>query len=353
MNRIKVLSGTCVALLGALSAAELYYDRPMPVPPVKKQIIQAPKELQPVNADEVVSAYLAGLKEGPEIDRAVAVASLMDRLESAEFAKSPLGAEASDAFVTAAELVINETQSEEPESVLLKSRLAGFIAGRTRGGRAQEFVLKALQDGPEPLREAVVLRVGSPTGVGGRTVYAKLVELQTQIPGERLPQALRRTGGKKSVETIVALMKSTDNAKVISACVVALQDFRDPALLGQALERLEQTGALEQPSKLPWIGAELLMSHLETAEGTPLKRGVTAMRTRPSLAKKGAAALERAFQLGDAQTKQIASEAVRKALVAGVLSPEQGEKLLAGNSHPETPAVIKAALPSNEEVKAQ
>lgn len=353
MKKIQILSLTCLAVLGALSVAELHYDRAVPTAPKPKGVVQPPENM-PVSADEVVAAYLTGLTQGPEVDRTVAVASLMDRLESAEFAKAPISREASDAFVSAAELVLAQAQPE-PDGSQLGTRIAGFIAGRTKGEKALSFVLKTLEQGPAERREAVALRVGSPTGVGGKAVYAKLTELAERgvISYERLPSALRRTGGARAADAIVALMRSTDNVKVISACVVALQDLRDPALLSPALERLEQVGAIDQPGKLPWIASGLLLEHMAAAEGVELMRGVKVLRARPALARKGAAAFERALEKGDVQTKQLAVEAVRAALVAGVLSSEQGEKLLTGRANPQAEPVLKASLPSASEVKAQ
>lgn len=329
MKRIEVLTGTCLALLGALSAAEYYYDnQKVSFVPKPKEIVahesetrEPPHATTLVSADEVVSTYLSGLKEGPEIERSVAVASLMDRLESPEYEKSVLSPSSSKLFIEAAQIVIDETKSEEPESVNLKSRIAEFVGTRLQG----------------------------------RAAYGKVVELGAAglIPQDKLPGMMRRTGGRKSVEGIASIMKSTDNPKIISACAVALQDFRDPKLFGEVLERLDQTGMIDHPSQLPWISGKLLSEYVETAEATGLSRGAKVLRTRPSLTKDLVASLDRILEKGEEPTKQIAVEAVRKALVANVIPAEQGEKLLSGRTQTEGQAVLKAALPVKEDVKAQ
>lgn len=313
MKKIHVVTGVSLALLGAMSGAELYFDNIRVESPVKKELVahepetrEPPHATMPVPVDEVVATYLSGLSEGPEVERSAAIGALLDRLESPEYAKAPLSNKASRDLIKAAEPALDE-------------RVVGFIAERARG----------------------------------KTAYAKIVELQDRIPAERLPHALRRAGGKRSVETIVGLMKSTDSPKVIAACALALQDLRDPKLMGTVLERLDETGMLDKPSRLPWIATDLLLGFIETAEGTDLSRGIRVLRTRPSMAGKSVAAFERAFEKGDAQTKQLAVEAVRKALVANVLTAEQGENLLAGHVEKGTPDVLKAELPSTKEVTEQ
>jgi len=51
----------------------------------------------------------------------------------------------------------------------------------------------------------------------------------------------------------------------VTGCAIALQDYRDPALLGDVLDRLEQVGRLDSAGKMPWISAPLLDAFMKTA----------------------------------------------------------------------------------------
>jgi hypothetical protein len=175
-------------------------------------------------------------------------------------------------------------------------------------------------------------------------VYAKVRELADKglIPDEILPAALRRTGGLKARDTLVTLMKSTDSAKLVDGCAIALQDYRDPALMGDILERLEAVGRLDTAGKMPWISAALLSEHMKTADKAQFRRGLTAMAARPGLSR--IEHLRKGLDSPDAETRRIAAVAVKKAVVAKVIDAQLGETMLAGRLQSETEPVLKAEL---------
>jgi hypothetical protein len=201
-----------------------------------------------------------------------------------------------------------------------------------------------MAEGPQELREEAVARVGSPRGVRGPSVYAKVRELADKglVPDELLPSALRRTGGLKARDPLVAILKSTDSAKLVNGCAIALQDYRDPALMGDVLERLEQVGRLDSAGKMPWISAPLLDAYMKTADKAQFRRGLMAMAARPGLAK--IEHLKTGLVSPDVETRKIAATAVKKAVIAKVVDAEEGEAMLAGRLQTETEPVLKAEL---------
>ena len=232
------------------------------------------------------------------------------------------------------------------EDLELRRRAVGFLAGRVSGKTSRDFVLKAIEEGPAEIRLEALKRVGSPLGVRGSAVYAKVVELGAKglVPDAVYPSALRRTGGVKAKEALMTLMTSTDSAKLISGCAIALQDYRDAELIGKILERLEAVGMIESAGKMPWISPALLDEHMKSADKASFRRGMIAMATRPALVKTGIAHVEKGLQSPDADTRRFAAIAVKKAVVAKLIDAKQGETLLAGRLQVETEPVLKAEL---------
>lgn len=358
MNRTKVVVGCSLVVLAAACIGQLMLDTPQKTQTPSPQTAPAPHEAaqaetKPVPADEVVGTFLPALKEGDEAGRLVALGGLVDVLEGSEYAKSEIGKENGEALAGAVAALVHESSGEAKETWELKVRAAGLIIGRTKGAAARDLALKAIESGPADLREAVVKEVGRPEGIGGRAIFTKLQESAAAIPVASYAAALRRTGGRKAVEPIVAMLKTSSDPEAVSACVIALEDFQDPALMGPALERLEQTGLIDDAVKLPWISAKLLNAHIETAEGSALTRGVRVLKTRPSLARRSAAIFERAFEKGDEETRRIAAEAVKKAVQAKTFDSERAEKLLAAHPEPQAAPVLKAQLPTEGQAKPQ
>lgn len=145
--------------------------------------------------------------------------------------------------------------------------------------------------------------------------FQKLLELaQTGPVTVELPEAMRRTGGKKAIEPLVSLMRSTDDFKIVDACAVALQDYQDPALLHDVLTRLDEIGVLGDPGKLPWFSKKLFGEYAKTTQEPLLVLKV--IRTRPALYEQGAALVTASLQSPEAETKKLAEEIQSKVATA-------------------------------------
>ncbi len=351
MKKMQIVAGSCIVLLAIVSIGQLYLDR-QPNPrrdrPSSKTdaLIQVPAEINPVTVEELVETYRSSIEEGTQVSRQIALGSLLDELYGPEFAKSEIKPESGEAIAKAAIAVLQSSDADADPNQDLANRVAGFLASRTHGQTSRDYVMTTLEQGPAPVREMLLKHVGSLHGIGGRAVFEKLQEFGAKgfLSGQALPRALARTGGKKAIEPIVSIMKSTDNFKMIASCVIALEDIGEPEALAPAFERLEAVGMIDKPETLPWISGRLFAKYLETARESGLSRAIKAMRTRPSLVRHGLPALAQGLSKGDAETRRTAAEAIKKAVVGRQLLAKRGEELLAGQLNVETEPVLKAEL---------
>jgi hypothetical protein len=345
MTRNEVIAGSMVAVLTFAAVGELCFDKEAkPKQTAPGQAVAAAVEAAPASVEDAVSGLMSRLEGGSAEQRQAALASLLDQLESDAYAKETLAPELTEPLVKAAVAALSvSTESETPEAGPLRLRAALFVASRTHGETSKKFVLESLASGPLELRGEIARGVGRPEGVKGGDVFAAVKELgeKGEIPGDVLPGALRRLGGKKAVEPILAVLAKAERWKDVGACVTALQDYQDPALIGPALERLDQLKMLDNP-KLPWMSPKLFNAYLDKAEGASLARGLRAAKTRPALVSLDA--VKRGLESSDADTRRVAAEAVRKAVIKRVLQAKDGETLLTSRLARETEPVIKAEL---------
>lgn len=346
MNRLEAFAAaSLVALIavgGGLKYRELSRLAGTP-PPVGLVTPEVQVETRPERTvDAAIAAYVSSVEAAAGADRLVELGSLLASLESPQFDGERLDPVTAESLAGA----IVSAFENGGEDAGLRRRAAGFLASRVPGRTSREFVLKTLEEGPVEAREAALKGVGSPLGVRGPSVYAKVKELGERglVPDSLLPSVLRRTGGLKAKDTLIALMTSTDSVRLISACAISLQDYRDPELIGTILERLEAVGMIGSAGKLPWLSPALLDDHLKSADKAGLRRGMTAMATRPSLVKAGVLHAEKALQSPDPDTRRFAAIAVKKAVVAKHIDAQRGEALLAGRLQVETEPVLKAEL---------
>ncbi len=301
--------------------------------------------IRPVSSlDSAVHAFLANTENAADADRMVHLGELITALDEPNLTEDDFDADTAETLAKNVVAIVDKNADDSKEGAELKRRAVGMLASRVASPTSKTFILKIMTDGPQDLRDEAVARVGSPRGVRGPSVYAKVRELADKglIPDELLPQALRRTGGLKARDTLTAIMKSTDSAKLVTGCAIALQDYREPALMGDVLERLEQVGRLDSAGKMPWISAPLLDAYMKTADKAQFHRGLAAMAARPGLAK--IEHLQKGLESPDAETRRIAAVAVKKAVVAKVIDAQRGETMLAGRLQTETEPVLKAEL---------
>lgn len=348
MNRIEAVAGVSLAALLAAGAGHQYFRLSrLAATPAPGREVAVQSELYPVRtADTVVHSFLSTVEAQGDADRLAHLGTLLAALDSPQLAEDALELEAGETLARTVSEIFEKNPDDSPEGLDIRRRAVGLIAGRASGPVARTFVIKVLEQGPQLLREEAALRAGVAGGVRGPSVYAKVKELgeKGQLPDSILPTALRRTGGAKAKEGLLALMRSTDSAKLIAGCAVALQDYRDPELLSSVLERLEQVGMLDTASRLPWISPKLLAEHLKAADRSGLKRGMMAMSARPVLVKDAVVHATRGLESPDAETRRYAAMAVKKAVVAKFVDAKQGESLLAGRLQTETEPILKAEL---------
>jgi hypothetical protein len=348
MNRIEAVAGISVIVLVAAGFGQKYFElhrlaqTPDPMKSSKPELAAAARPVS--SLDSAVHAFLANTENAADADRMVHLGELISALDGPELTEDDFDADTAETLAKNVVAIVENNADDSKEGAELRRRAVGLLAARVSSPTSKAFVLKILTDGPQDLREEAVARVGSARGVRGPAVYAKVRELADKglIPDELLPSALRRTGGLKARDTLTAIMKSTDSAKLVTGCAIALQDYRDPALMGDVLDRLEQVGRLDSAGKMPWISAPLLDSYMKTADKAGFRRGVMAMAARPGLAK--IEQLQKGLESPDAETRRIAAVAVKKAVVAKVIDAQQGETMLAGRLQTETEPVLKAEL---------
>ncbi len=350
MNRLEAVAGASLVALVAAGLGQKYNElsKLAGTPPPSKTVLSKTQlETRPERTvDSAIAAYLSNAEVAAEADKRVHLGSLLASLESPEFDGEEIDSLTAESLSKAIVAVFEKPGDGGAEDVELRRRAVGFLAGRVSGKTSRDFVLKAMEEGPAELRNEALKRVGSPLGVRGSAVYAKVRELGEKglVPDSTYPSVLRRTGGAKAKDVLTALMTSTDNAKLIAGCAISLQDYRDPEMIGKILERLEAVGMIDTASKLPWISSPLLDEHLKSADKSSFRRGMMAMATRPALVKTGIAHVEKGLQSPDADTRRYAAVAVKKAVVAKIVDAKQGETLLAGRLQVETEPVLKAEL---------
>lgn len=347
MNRIEAVAGIGVIALAAAGLGQKYVElrrlaqTPDPIKFSKPELAAA---IRPVSTlDSAVHAFLANTETADDADRMVHLGELVAALDGPDMDED-LDAETAETLAKNVVAIVDKGGDDSKEGAELRRRAVGLLAARVPSPTSKAFVLKVMTEGPQDLREEAVARVGSPRGVRGPSVYAKVRELADKglIPDEILPSALRRTGGLKARDSLVAILKSTDSAKLVNGCAVALQDYRDPALMGDVLERLEQVGRLDSAGKMPWISAPLLDAYMKTADKAQFRRGLMAMAARPGLTK--IEHLKTGLVSPDVETRKIAATAVKKAVIAKVVDAQEGETMLAGRLQTETEPVLKAEL---------
>ena len=350
MNRLEAVAGASLVALVAAGLGQKYHELSKLAgtpPPARSVLPRLQLETRPERtAEAAIGAYLSGAEAAAEEEKRARLGSLLSALESPEFDGEELDAVTADALAKTVASVLGGPGGGSDEDRELRRSAIGFLAARVPGRASRELVLKALEEGPEEVREAALKGVGSPLGVRGSSVYAKVKELGERglVPDSLLPSVLRRTGGVKAKEVLLELMASTDSVRLIAGCAVSLQDYHDPEMIGVILERLEQVGMIGSAGKLPWLSPSLLDAHLRSADKAGLRRGMIAMSVRPALVKTGLGHVEKGLMSPDADTRRYAAVAVKKAVVAKIVDAQQGQTLLAGRMQVETEPVLKAEL---------
>ncbi len=350
MNRLEAVASASLVALVAAGIGQRYIvlsNLAATPPPAQNVRTRLQLETRPERTvDAAIGAYLSSVEAAAEADKRVQLGSLLASLESPEFDGEEIDSVTAESLSKAVVAVFDKPGDGGAEDLELRRRVVGFLAGRVSGKTSRDFVLKAMEEGPAEIRLEALKRVGSPLGVRGSSVYAKVKELGEKglVPDAVYPAVLRRTGGVKAKDVLLTLMNSTDSAKLIAGCAISLQDYRDPELIGKILERLEAVGMIDSTGKMPWLSPALLDEHLKSADKSSFRRGMMAMATRPVLVKTGISHVEKGLQSPDADTRRFAAIAVKKAVLTKHVDAKLGQTLLAGRLQVETEPVLKAEL---------
>lgn len=349
MNRIGLVLGSCLAALGLIGVGHLYLTELSQEP---QAVIRTPSAQKPreelkrvLTAEERVGEFLVRISAASQEKKVELLGGLFTELEGPEFAQARLS-RAGQEVLAEAVLGVVSGLAEGPETLPVRQKAVLVLASRTDVESSRAFIEAALENGPQELRTAALKGLGSPGGLRGKTVYAKVLETSQKglAPGTLVPQALRRTGGKEGSDAILELMRSTSDWTTINACAVALQDYQKPGVIGEILARLEAVGSLEDPKRLPWFGRRLFGEWLKTAEGADFSRGLKVMKEKPTLVKGALDAAEKALGHSDPVLRGLAGEAIERAVEGRSLDPETGEKLLSGRLGVETEPMLRAQL---------
>lgn len=341
MNRNQVVAGLSVTAMGILLVSKFnslirIADTPDPVKHVYAQGEDA------IGTDAMDALIHSFTQSASAADRPAALASLLDNLESDRYADEKITGDLGEEFAAAVVKTVAGISDDSKDSIELRRRAVAILSSRDSAPSSKEFVIKTIGEGSPEMRSEALGGVGKPGGVRGPEVFAAVDGVARK--GEidlALPGALRRTGGNKAKKELVTLINSTDNVKFVNACAVALQDYRDPVLLDVALTRIDALGRLGSNST-PWIGKELFNQYLAHADAVQLRRGITVMSARPSLA--DVTYLKPGMESSDMQTRRLAAIAVRKAVLAKTIDFEQGVALLQNRLTAESEPSLKAEL---------
>ncbi len=346
MKRTLVVIGAATAVVVASGLAGQYSrltqlaQTPDPQKTSRPAVAAAPNpEGDAGGSTAAVKRFLDGEAAAGDADKLAKLDELISALE-APADSQPLSKDDAQSAAAAVVDALNAGPDSSAEGLELRRRAVGLLAARLGSPAAKAYVLTVLDQGPQDLREEVVSRAGGAQGVHGPAVYAKVLELADKglVPDSILPEALRRLGGRKARAQLLTLMNSTDSIKLVDGCAVALQDYREPALMGEVLARLEEVGGLER-ARMPWISASLLSDYLKTADDAGLRRGLLAMAARPALAREEA--VRRGLASADSQVQQAARDAER----AGVAAKTLDESKLATTTAAVQPAPSTGATP--------
>lgn len=347
MTRNEVIVGSMIGVLAVAGIGQIYFDKGALRQPQKPAVSPEPatEETRPVTIHEVVSNFLPNLEQGLDEQKRLALGGLLDQLESPEYAKAAVPEDLAQPLAAAAASIVS-VSTDAAELAGLRRRAAYMIAGRTQSQASKAFVLEQLVQGSDEVRAEILRGLARPGGVLGRDVFAAVKDVGEKgaFPPSVVAPALRRLGGLKSVEPVVAMMGKTSDWKEVGACVTALQDLQEPSVLGPALERLDALGLLEKGPMLPWISPKLFGKHIDQAQGAALARGLKAAKTRPSLVKVSLEAVKRGLESQDNETRRVAAETVRKAVLGRVIQTKAGQTMLAARLDRETEPEIKAQL---------
>lgn len=341
-----VLAGT----LGASCA--LYFSLQEPGTQVAQQPsshegLELTEGVEPktLTVDDTVLAMLPMLERPDMEGRLSALEAIGDALdgEGGKLLSDDVREQAAKSVITAFET----SPEDSVEGQTAKAQALRLVIGRLGGEAGKAFTLEVLSSATDTWKVEALQAWLKPGAASGASIREKVAELaRTElVPDSFKPRMLRRALGKKAEPEIIALLTNgAADRGTIAACVVELQNFGKPEVMGQVLSRLEEAGMLDDHKKMPWISGKLLAQHIRVSDEDGLKRALKAVYLRPSLTRPTVKAIQERASHPNASVRRMVARIIPDAVKNEGLDVTSGEELLLARLKEETDPTVKGEI---------
>lgn len=203
----------------------------------------------------------------------------------------------------------------------------GLIYDLTRYGDnevAKPFILRILDRGSKDERAEALRGLGSPGGISGDDLYAKIEDLARReiITDQAKTTYLARIDNERALTSILREVRSTrDKRKFLYSAWTLQNSYRNPTNYKDILPRLKELGLTQRGSfdgksdGLFWVNAELLAAYIDIAQGSDLRLALEMMAEHAALTRPASApALMRRLEHADPAVRTLAAQALEKVL---------------------------------------
>lgn len=221
-----------------------------------------------------------------------------------------------------------------------------LLVAAVKGDAARSYAESVLAAGTDEDKAAVAEALLEPGSLRGGTLYEMAYELTKtpELPEAMKPALIRRIRGKASADELMALVRDTQDKRVLAAAAVEVQNLHRPELLGEVIARLDEMGMVSDAKTMPWFQGRLLSEHIRKAEGVELVRALRVVWTRPSLTKTTFKAVQETLASADPAVRRMAARLVPDAVKYAALAAEEGEATLTARLEVETDPAVKGEL---------
>lgn len=189
---------------------------------------------------------------------------------------------------------------------------------------AKPFILRVLERGTKDERAEAFRGLGSPGGISGDDLYAKIEDLARRaiITDQAKTTYLARIDNERALTSILKEVRSTrDKRKFLYSAWTLQNTYRNPKNYKDILPRLKELGLTQRESfdgksdGLFWVNAELLAAYIDIAQGSDLRLALEMMAEHAALTRPASApALMRRLEHADPAIRALAAQALEKVL---------------------------------------
>lgn len=300
-------------------------------------------ETRPLTSSETARLLEEGLRSQDALQRLSAIGQLAELFEEPFTLE---GAERDSLAETLAQ-AWSLTPQDTPDGQETRADIARLLIGKVGGEPGKALALELLASSSETARgwaaEALALQ---PPAVRGREVAQAALEAARSgsVPAHARPALLRRFLGRKAEPELSAMLASELPAPALRACAVELQNVGEPRHMGTILARLEASGLLGDPRKMPWLSARLLSEHIRTASKDELARAVSVVKARPRLARAASKALRQRLGDPDSGVRRMVAQVIPGAVEQEGLDGVEGLEMLVAQLQREDDPTVKEEL---------